>query len=108
MSITVRLGPTSMARANFIAEATLPFAMDVSGEWTIVDAADGAVAPAQIDNIGGKPRVRWHVVALAAGEQRSYELRPADAAEDAKRGIVLDDQPENGRVVTYYGGLLQT
>jgi hypothetical protein len=108
MSITVRLGPTSTARANFIADAELPPAAEVSGEWTMVDTADGAATAAQIDSVGGEPRVCWYVAALAPGEQRSYELRPATAAEDAKRGIVLDDQPENGRVVVYYGGLLQT
>lgn len=108
MSISIRIGPAATARANFIADAQLPGDAQLGGAWEMVDAQDGAVTPAQLDDVAGAPRVSWYVAALAAGEERAYGLRAAGAADDAKRGIVLDDQPENGRVVVYYGGLLQT
>lgn len=108
MTTTVRIGPTATPRANFIAEAALPARLEINGEWEMLDTTDHAATPAQLDQAGGTPRVSWHVAALAAGEQRTYELRPASEPPDAKRGIVLEDQPEDGRVVVYYGGLLQT
>ena len=108
MSITLRIGPAATARANFIAEAQLPAAIAIAGEWEAVDAVDGSTTPAQLDNVEATPRASWYVAALAAGEERAYELRPATDAPDAKRGIVLHDQPVDGRVVVYYGGLLQT
>ena len=107
MTITIELGPTTTPRANFIAEAQLPLSARTDGAWRIVDTEAGDAVPAQIDDVGGTPRVAWHVKELAPGEKRLYELRPAD--EPAKdRGIALHDQPENGRLVVYYGGLLQT
>ena len=108
MTLTIELGPTSTPRENFIAEASLPVGTPVDGAWLAVDAASGAETPAQLDAFGGSPRVCWHVPALGAGERRRYELRPSDETPDATRGIELHDQPENGRTVVYYGGLLQT
>ena len=108
MTTTIRIGPAPTARANFIAEAALPAGAEIDGSWEMVDASDGSATPAQVDEIGATPRVSWHVAALAAGEQRTYELRGAAEAPDPKHGIVLDDQSENGCIVVYYGGLLQT
>lgn len=108
MTTRLRIGPATTARTNFIAEASLPGESETAGDWQMIDAADGAATPAQIDDTTGTPRVAWHVAALTAGEERAYELRPAADAPDPDRGIVLDDQAENGRVVVYYGGLLQT
>ena len=132
MSTMIHLGPASAERANFIAEAVLSSPVDAGGErkktdaagkvtpswiddvvramnlglaWQVVDPA-GNATPAQFDIVEGVLRVSWHVAALASGEQRMYELRPAAAAHDARRGIWLDDQAENGRVVVYYGGIL--
>jgi len=105
--VTIRLGPSDTARENFVAEALLPSRPD--GEaWEVFDPSSGRATSAQIDEITGAPRVSWYVPALPARVQREYELRPAQEAADPKRGIALDDQAENGRVVVYYGGLLQT
>jgi methane monooxygenase PmoA-like len=103
-----QLGPVTAPRENFIAEATLPDESYLGHAWVMVDAEDGAATPAQIDNVGGDVRVSWYVGELAPGDRRTYELRRADEDHDAKRGILLDDQDENGRVVVYYGGQLQS
>jgi hypothetical protein len=109
MPLTIQLGPVTTPRANFVAEASLGGETSyLSGSWVMADTDDGAATPAQVDNAGGDVRVAWHVAELAPGEKKTYELRRSDAPEDAKRGIVLEDQAENGRVVVYYGGLLQT
>jgi hypothetical protein len=109
MPLNIQLGPVTTPRANFIAEVSLGDDTSyLSGAWVMADADDGAATAAQIDNAGGDVRIAWHVAELAPGEKKTYELRPSDAVEDAKRGIVLEDQAENGRVVVYYGGLLQT
>ena len=105
---TIRLGPCETARENFVAEALLPSPPGGAGAWEVYDASDGRATPAQIDEVTGEARVSWYVDALPAATQREYELRPAKEPADARRGIVLDDQDENGRVVVYYGGLLQT
>jgi hypothetical protein len=107
LSVTIELGPTTTPRSNFVAEAELPAGAKSDADWQIVDTDSGDAVPAQIDTFGGTPRVAWHVKELAPGEKRQYELRPAQ--EPPKdRGIALHDQPENGRTVVYYGGLLQT
>lgn len=109
MTRTIQIGPVTTPRANFIAEAALGDDLAyLSGAWIMVSSDDGAATPAQIDNVEGGLRASWHVGELAPGEKKTYELRHAEAAADAKRGIVLEDQPDNGRVVVYYGGLLQT
>jgi hypothetical protein len=107
MTTTIRLGPASAPRSNFVAEAALREPLPAGDAWEMVDAS-GEVTPAQIDDVAGAPRVSWYVAELPAGEQRGYELRPAAEAHEAKRGILMDEQPENGRIVVYYGGLLQT
>jgi hypothetical protein len=104
---TVMLGPAPSKHENFVAEATLAASPDDQTAWEMVDR-EGAATPAQVDNVAGTPRVSWYVAALEAGERREYELRPSASPPDIKRGIALDDQRENGRVVVYYGGLLQT
>ena len=107
MSITLQIGPSATARENFIADIVLPADADTSGGWEIADGASGEVARAQLDRVEGAPRASFHVSKLGADETRSFELRPA--TQDHKdNGIELIDQPENGRVVVYYGGLLQT
>lgn len=103
----ISLGPASSARDNFIAEAALT-ALPGGSAWEMVDVAGGAGTAAQVDDITGTPRVSWYVGALPAHTRRAYELRPAEAPADTQRGVALEDQPENGRVVVYYGGLLQT
>ena len=107
MSITLQIGPSATARENFIADVALPPDADTSGGWEIADGASGEVARAQLDRTEGAPRASFYVSKLGADETRSFELRPA--TQDHKdNGIELIDQPENGRVVVYYGGLLQT
>ena len=108
MSITIELGPTTTPRENFIAECELPAGTDVNAAWELVDEVRGEALAAQLDNMTGTPRLSWFVKELAPGEKRQYELRPAEATMEGQRGIALHDQPENGRVVVYYGGLLQT
>jgi methane monooxygenase PmoA-like len=107
VTITIELGPTTTPRANFVAEAELPAGAAADGAWEIVDSETGDAASAQVDAVAGAPRVSWYVKELAPGEKRQYELRPAEAMEQ-QRGIALHDQPENGRIVVYYGGILQT
>jgi len=106
MTITIQLGPVTTPRENFVAECDLPDGGWADNAWEAIDEESGATTPAQIDVARGSPRASWHVKELAPGEKRSYELRPASAAET--RGVSLRDQPENGRIVVYYGGLLQT
>ena len=108
MTITIELGPTTTPRRNFVADAELPAGAATDGAWEIIDAEGGDAAAAQIDAVGGTPRVSWFVKELAPGEKRQYALRPAAEASEQQRGIALHDQPENGRVVVYYGGILQT
>ncbi len=108
MISAINLGPAATLRENFVAEATLPEMPAAATAWEVFDPDDGTASPAQLDDVTGRPRVSWHVKALPAGARRTYELRPAATAHDQKRGIVLEDQPEDGRVVVYYGGLLQT
>jgi hypothetical protein len=102
----IQIGPTTTPRENFIAEATLPAGEALNGGWEMVDEADKAT-PAQIDAVTGEPRASWWVSDLAPGDRRAFELRRAEA-QPKQRGIDLDDQPENGRVVIYYGTLLQS
>jgi len=106
MPFTIELGPVTTPRENFIAECALPDGGWSEHAWEAVDLESGAATPAQVDVAGGAPCVSWHVKELAPGEKRGYELRPGAAAES--RGIALHDQGENGRIVVYYGGLLQT
>jgi len=64
--------------------------------------------PAQVTHLaGGTSLVGVYVPELDAGASLDLDLTPAEA-EDAGRGIRLDDQPENGRIVVWYSGLLQT
>lgn len=104
---TIELGPVTTPRTNFVAEAALPAGAAVDGAWEMLDTESGEVTPAQVGAVTGAERVSWFVKELAPGEKRLYELRTADEARPA-RGIDLDDQLENGRVVVYYGGILQT
>jgi hypothetical protein len=105
--IEIQLGPTITPRSNFIAQAELPAGTDLTRDWECVDTDTGEVTPAQLDAFEGRPRVCWHVAELAPGEKRGYTLRPAEAPS-AARGIELHHQDENGRIVVYFGGLLQT
>lgn len=107
MSIAVQLGPVTTPRENFVADALLPSDFAVAGAWEVVDSASGETTPAQVDALTDSPRVSWHVRELAPGEKRTYEMRQASATGD-KSGIALRHQEENGRIVVYYGGLLQT
>ncbi len=106
MTITIELGPCTTPRDNFIAEAALSADAAANSRWRMVDTTSGDAVPAQIDAVEGAPRLSWFVKELAPGEKRLYELQPDDG--EAPRGISLDDQAENGRVVVYYGGALQT
>ena len=109
--MNIQLGPTTTPRGNFIAEATLPGGTPVDGAWEMHDAERDTTTPAQFDTVDGAPRVAWWVDELAPGDRRTFELRPAGVgAQPAapSRGVVLQDQAENGRVVVYYGGFLQT
>jgi hypothetical protein len=108
MTTTIELGPTTTPRRNFVADAELPAGAVMDGAWEIVDAQSGDAAPAQVDVVGGAARVAWFVKELAPGEKRQYELRRTAVVGEQQRGIALHDQPENGRTVVYYGGLLQT
>jgi hypothetical protein len=106
VSTLIEIGPSATARGNTIVDAFVPGA-DASARWEIRDTVSGDIVPAQADGVGGETRVSWYVAALAAGETRAYELLPA-VDEQASRGVDLQHQEENGRVVVYYGGLLQT
>jgi hypothetical protein len=108
VAVTIQLGPCVSPRENFVAEALLPQTTPNAGAWMMVDTETGAATAAQIEDVDGPVRVSWHVKELAPGEKRGYELRPAGQPEPEGRGIDLIDQDENGRVVVYYGGLLQT
>jgi hypothetical protein len=107
MNITIELGPTTTLRQNFIAEAEVSADVDAAAPLEAVDVDSGDVTPAQVDAVAGQARVAWWVKELAPGEKRTFELRPT-SEEKQQRGIALHDQPENGRVVVYYGGILQT
>jgi hypothetical protein len=107
LNITVQLGPVTTPRENFVADAQLPADFAAAGTWEAVDTASGETTPAQLDEVAGSPCVRWHVRELAPGEKRAYEIRQATTGDD-KPGIALHHQEEDGRVVVYYGGLLQT
>lgn len=106
MSVTIKLGPVTSPRQNFIAEAVAP-ALDRDASWEAVDSESGEATPAQVDDVDGAERVSWWVRELAPGQARTYELRKASAPPEA-RGVTLHQQDENGRSVVYYGGLLQT
>jgi hypothetical protein len=106
MPFTIQLGPVTTPRENFIAECALPDGGWSDNAWEAVDEDSGEAVPAQIDVVTGAPRACWHVKQLAPGEKRSYDLRPGPAPD--ARGIALHHQEENGRIVVYYGGLLQT
>lgn len=56
---------------------------------------------------GGQSLVGVYVPELKAGAGLDLELLPGEA-DDPNRGIELNDQPENGRIVVNYSGLLQT
>src|SRR5690242_12382989 len=103
----IQLGPTVTPRANFIAEAQLPDGTPLDGDWEMLDDATAEPTAAQLDAVEGQPRVSWHVAELAPGEKRTYTLRRAEAPPEA-RGIDLHHQDESGRIVVYFGGLLQT
>ena len=104
--VKIRIGPATTDRANFIGEATLP-SLPGDGAWEMHDAETEETQPAQLDDVTGTPRVTWYIKELRAGATREYELRRTEEPAKAP-GIELHDQPENGRTVVYYGGLLQT
>ena len=106
MGTLIEIGPPPSARANTIVDAVVPGAA-AGARWEVRDVASGDVVAAQADTVTGETRISWYVAALAANEMRTYELRPA-ADGKASRGVHLEHQEENGRVVVYYGGLLQT
>jgi Methane oxygenase PmoA len=105
---TIQIGPSTSPSENFIAEAALPSGAATAGDWEMLDIESQTATPAQLDALESAARVMWHVKELAPGEKRAYELRPSDAPAKPTSGILLDDQAENGRIVVYYGGLLQT
>ena len=69
MSIMIRIGPAATARANFVAESALPVGTDVSGAWEMVDTQDGAVTPAQLDDVTGAPRMSWRSEERRVGKE---------------------------------------
>ncbi len=107
MTIPLQIGPSPSPRENFVADIALPAGTDVGGAWEIVDSATGDIVSAQLDSVEGTPRASFFVSKLEAGETRAFELRPATQVHQ-DNGIALLDQPDNGRIVVYYGGLLQT
>ena len=75
--------------------------------WECVDST-GKAYPAQIAEIAsGRRLVGVYVESLEAGQERALELRPSEPP-DMRRGVDLNDQPENGRIVVNYSGFLQT
>jgi len=111
VAITIQLGPTTTPRENFVAEAALPAGNAAADGCEMLDVESGEATPAQIDAFDGATRIAWWVKELAPGEKRVFEVRAAGAAAEPAapaRGIDLHLQEENGRVVVYYGGLLQT
>jgi hypothetical protein len=65
-------------------------------------------APAQVTRLAdGTTLVGVYVSELKQGDSLELNLEPADAST-AGRGIDLDDQPENGRIVVNYSGFMQT
>ena len=69
---------------------------------------DGVGLAAQVTRLqGGGSLVAVGVPRLAAGEALEVTIEPS-ATDTTGRGIDLDDQPENGRIVVNYSGFLQT
>ncbi len=68
---------------------------------------DGRSLPAQVTSLSdGRSLVGVLVPELRASQSLDVTLRETDAA--AGKGIDLDDQPENGRIVVNYSGFMQT
>ncbi|HZP56278.1 MAG TPA: PmoA family protein [Dehalococcoidia bacterium] len=108
MPFAAQIGPVTTPRENFIAEAALPAEALPAGDLEMVDADTGEATPAQADTVTGEARIAWHVKELAPGDRRTFELRTAAAPHDRRKGIELHRQDEDGRIVVYHGGLLQT
>lgn len=109
--LVFQLGPDTIPRENFIVEAVAPDRLAVGGAYEAADVDTGEPTPVQVDERDGRRRLAWWVKDLAPGEKRQFAIREADPAEAKKssaRGIDLHLQEEDGRVVVYYGGLLQT
>jgi|SRR5581483_2017719 len=109
--LVFQLGPDTIPRENFIVEADAPPAVDVSGAYEAADLDTGEITPVQADERDGRRRLAWWVKELAPGEKRRFAVRAADPAaarKAAARGIDLHLQEDDGRIVVYYGGLLQT
>ncbi|HUF52312.1 MAG TPA: PmoA family protein [Dehalococcoidia bacterium] len=89
--------------ANAVALAKLPgVSLPDAPAWSTGES------PAQVTRLSdGSALVGVYVSDLAAGDSLELDLEPAtDAA--SSRGIDLDDQPENGRIVVNYSGFMQT
>lgn len=107
MNTTIQLGPTTTPRSNFIADAALPEEGRTDAEWEMLDLDTNEAEAAQLDAVNGEPRVSWYVKELAPGEKRAYELRRCQSSTQ-RPGVDLFRHDDDGRLVIYYGGLLQT
>lgn len=98
---------TTSVRNNVVVQE-VPAGLAPAGDgWVCVDSA-GKKYPAQITELSGGGRLFGVFVdGLDAGEELALELMQAEGA-DARRGIEVTDQPENGRLVVNYSGFLQT
>ena len=76
--------------------------------WQKATAWMAGDLPAQITRLSDSScLIGVYVSDLAAGETLELDIEPVEG-EPAARGIDLDDQPENGRIVVNYSGFLQT
>jgi hypothetical protein len=77
-----------------------------AGSWQGV-APDGKAYPVQVTDCSNGQVVGVQVSTLGSEESVELSLAPAEGVS-ASRGIELDDQAENGRVVIKYSGFLQS
>jgi hypothetical protein len=97
---------TPVELQNSVVIQEVPGDLPSGGGWECVDSA-GKAYPAQITRLAGSSLIGVNVDGSTAGQELTLELRPAEPA-DARRGIEVSDQPENGCLVVNYSGFLQT
>lgn len=100
---------TPVALSNTVVMGEFPDgqALGRRGFWRATDRS-GKVYPVQVTHTSAETAIIGvQIAALAPGEELHLMLE-ADDEPAQSRGIDLDDQPENGRIVVNYSGFLQT
>jgi len=93
--------------SNAVALGELPGTSIAPGSGTAVDES-GQEYPAQVTALAnGNSLVGVQVRELASGSELRLRFQGGGAPAPG-RGVDLDDQPENGRIVVTYSGFLQT